>query len=177
MAIGLKGPLIFEVTNLAIEQGVDISTISNEGLYIKINGTSTDKLKVNRFAGELMQQSKMKPHKFSDSVPFWKNGEYVIIIMLKDSPINTENFVTISSPAPREIITPQTLLEGKCSREGADVLISGDIEAKVKCKNGSWNYRILKADLKQTGFIGVSVSQRLIDQEMIRYYRSFNFKP
>jgi hypothetical protein len=175
-AWGLKlaPTMIFDISAVALDVGINMTSITNEGSYIKVKGISSPAVMVQQFTNGLVQSWEIKSYGFSDIVPFLENDEFVVILKRQEASLsNQAHFVTITSPSPRQIITSSTILEGRCSREASEVYIAGAIEGKTQCINGSWKFILPKIESKNLKIIGINVSQRMMNQEIIRDYRSF----
>lgn len=116
----------------------------------------------------------MSTYNFTDAVPFLENDEFIVILKPKEnSTTGKANFVTITSPGPRHNIASYTMLEGQCSREGADVVIAGDLEGKTQCAGGVWKFKVPLIKKKDSELIAINVSQRMMNQDIVIDYRSF----
>ncbi len=166
--------MIFDISKIALENEISVTSISNEDGFIKIKGPSYPRDVIQVFSKRLLFAHDMGIYQLSDSVPIMEKEEFTIVLRPKeDSLAKKDNYVTFTFPSPREEISKDTVIKGRCSREGAEVLIGGDIDGKASCKNGVWEFKVPPTVSNDSDFISLTASQRMMDQEIIKDYRTF----
>jgi hypothetical protein len=165
--------MIFDISKIALANEISITSISQEEGFIKIKGPSYSRGVIEVFSKRLLFAHDMAIYQLSDAVSFPEKDEFLIVLRPKeDSFVGKVQYVTFTSPSPREKIPRDMLIKGRCSREGAEVLITGDVEGKATCVKGGWEFKV-SLQSSNTDFLHLSASQRMISQEIIRDYRTF----
>jgi hypothetical protein len=157
---------------MKFDKGISINHISDHPTHIELRGKAPDKLSAYRLAEKLLYSLDLRSYQFVDSVPFWLKSEMVIILK-KNHKTNANSYVLFSSPDTRSVIKEDFDLKGVCSREGGEIIISGELQATSKCIDGEWKLNIKIKSKFQEPIIGVSVSQRGITSETVKDFRSF----
>lgn len=167
--------MIFDITKMALTTDLNITSISNEETHIKIKGNTPIKFLVHDFSNKIFQSRDLSSYNFIDVIPFWEKNEFVIILKQKDKTqmTNKSHFVTIVDPPARHKIIGSTTFKGTCSRNGADVIISGDLKGKAVCHNGRWEFNGSVPLKEKMPVIGIDVSHASINQDFAKDYRSF----
>jgi hypothetical protein len=166
--------MIFDISKIALENEISVTSISNEEGFIKIKGPVYPKGVVEVFSNRLLYAHDMAIHQLSDAVSFLEKDEFLIVLRPKvDSLARKDQYVTFTSPTPRERISKDTVIKGQCSREGAEVVINGDFEGKALCVQGAWQFKVPLLQSSEGDFIHLWASQRMMNQEIIKDYRTF----
>ncbi len=166
--------ILFHINSMKFDKGISINHISDHPTHVELRGKSPDKLSAYKLAEKLLYSLDLKSYQFVDSVPFWQKSEMVIILKKNRKPNpNPNSYVFFNYPDPRIVIKEDFDLRGLCSREGGEIIISGDLQARSKCINGEWKINIKVKTKFQEPIIGVSVSQRGITSETVKDFRSF----
>jgi hypothetical protein len=164
--------ILFHINSMKFDKGISINHISDHPTHIELRGKAPDKLSAYRLAEKLLYSLDLRSYQFVDSVPFWLKSEMVIILK-KNHKTNANSYVLFNYPDTRSVIKEDFDLKGVCSREGGEIIISGDLQARSKCIDGEWKLNIKIKSKFQEPIIGVSVSQRGITSETVKDFRSF----
>ncbi len=169
--------LMINIGTLEIDPKVSINEITDHPEYIKLKGTSPNKISGYRLAEILQRSKKLSVYNFEDAIPFWEKEQ--LTIFLKKKNVKKENqpfYVEINSPLIREELKNPISLKGSCSRDGGEVVILGDINQKTICSKGQWELSLQNPPKWDLPIIGISAHQIMINQDMIKDYRSFIVK-
>jgi len=166
--------MIFDISKIALANEISITSISQEEGFIKIKGPSYPRGVIEVFSKRLLFAHDMAVYQLSDAVSFLVTGEFMIVLRPNEDTFKGKvQYVTFTSPSPREQMTKDGTIKGRCSREGAEVVISGDFEGKALCVKGAWEFKAPLLQSSETDFIHLSASQRMMNQEIIKDYRTF----
>jgi hypothetical protein len=166
--------MIFDISKIALANEISITSISHEEGFIKIKGPTYPRGVLEVFSKRLLYSYDMADYQLSDAVSFLEKDEFLIVLRPKDELLEGKvQYLTFTSPLPREKISKDSVVKGRCSREGAEVMISGDVEGKASCVKGTWEYKVLIVPSNGSEFISLIASQRMMNQEIIKDYRTF----
>lgn len=166
--------LMHNLGTMDLDPKVVINEISDEGDYIKLSGTAPDKESAFDVGRKLLYSANFKSLNLVDVIPYWSNQK--LIIIMKKGKISPKGFayVEIISPPARQKISNKTIeFEGRCSRDGSEVILEGDVMAKAMCTEGKWKVTTPNPNLSQLGIISVTASQVMINQDVVKDFRSF----
>lgn len=166
--------MIFDISKIALTNEISITSISHEEGFIKIKGPAFPRGVIEVFSKRLLFAHDMAVYQLSDAVSFLEKDEFLVILRPpEDNLVGKVQYVFFTSPSPREKISKDTIVKGRCSREGTEVVITGDIEGKALCVKGGWEFKLPLLQSSKTDFIHLSASQRMMNQEIIKDYRTF----
>lgn len=167
--------MIFDISKIALANEISITSIYHEEGFIKIKGPSYPRGVIELFSNRLLFAHDMAIYQLSDAVSFHLKDEFIIVLRPKEDTFQRKvQYVTFTSPSPREQMTKDGTVKGQCSLEGAEVVIKGDFEGKTLCVKGVWEFKVPLVPSINTDFIHLSVSQRMMNhQEIIKDYRTF----
>lgn len=166
--------LIFDISKIALENEISVTSISNEDSFIKIKGPTYSRGVIQEFTKRLYFANDMATYEMSDVVPFLEKEEFVIVLRPReDTFVRKDQYVIFTSPSQREKISKDEMIKGRCSREGAEVILGGDVEGKAMCIKGGWEFKVSVLPSRDSDFISVTASQRMMNQEIVKDYRSF----
>jgi len=162
--------VFYYVGQMTFDPGVSINEISDGVDFIIFKGKAASKVSAYLLAEKLYSSRMQQEFKFSDIVPFWEKNGFTFILK-KPKQENEQLSIEIKTPPVRKSLKSNFALEGTCTKEGAEVNLSGDFQGKTICKKGSWSFELSAKDIKLP-IVGVKVSQGLLGQQN-EDYRSF----
>lgn len=162
--------VMFYTGQMILDPGVSFNEISDHESHIEIKGKAPNKKIAYALAKKLFHSQLQKDLKFSDIIPFWNKNMFIFI--LKKASFDQKNAFRIETPNIREVINKKLILTGTCSKEGTEVLITGDFEATLLCDKGKWAKEFSPLD-KNLSIIGIKASQRIVNKPLLTDFRSF----
>ena len=166
--------VLYYVGQMVLDPGVSINDITDHQEYVQFKGVAPSQMSAYLLAKNLLKSRLQQEFKFTDIVPFWDKGKFTFILTKDLLNRPKETFVQIEQPSKREILKGLILLSGSCSREGAEVVVSGDLIGRTTCKTNKWQISFPPFSNKKLPIIGIRVTQLMVNQKIVADHRSFN---
>jgi hypothetical protein len=166
--------ILFQLGEMDIDPKISINEITDEEFYLILKGNAPTKMGAYDLAEKILQSERFKSYELIDVIPVWENGK--ITLMLKKN-VKKENhlfYVDIIAPKRREKLTEKVEFKGTCSRNGGEVVLSGDVNLKTTCTNNEWRASYTRPKSTNLPIISVIVQQTMINRDVITDYRSFS---
>lgn len=166
--------LLLYIGQIILDPEISINVMADNEDFVELKGTAPNQLDAYLLAEKLFYSKMKKDFEFVDVIPFWENNSFTFILKKTShhSIGNGSSFIRIQAPPIRKLLSNKLLLKGSCSVNVTEILISGDINGKTQCLKGSWEFQV-DLLISKLPIIGVSISHRLINQKIIRDFRSF----
>ena len=175
-ANGKISSLQYLIESMDFDPKLHITALTNNETYIKLEGSSPSQTSAYHLAEKIFHAKSLRPYRFVDVIPFWEREKFTIILQKSVKKKLVHSYVIFTSPPVREPLTANIKLKGLCSRDGGDVVISGDLQGKTVCIKGEWQLSPPPLKKSNLPIRGVSAHQIMINQDMVKDYRSFVVK-
>ena len=117
---------MIHIGQMILDEGVVINEAINNEKYIILTGVAPNQQLAFLLAEKLIHSNMQKYFKFRDITPFWNNNRFTFFLE-KSLSKNELHSNLITEPKPRAVVSESFILKGKCSRDKAELYLSGSV--------------------------------------------------